>query len=103
MNKYENLIPTQTHVIPLKEKHSSNFRFGNKVVYIPHHLLIGLREDMVQNANLGYVTGWSVGYVFVRYNQGKNNQCKATNPKDLYWLDNRQDLKNLITFHKDDV
>jgi len=38
MNKYENLIPTQTHVIPLKEKHPSNFRFGNKVVYIPRQL-----------------------------------------------------------------
>jgi len=63
---------------------------GDEVVYIPRHLLIGKKEEMVKEENLGVVTSKNDTYVFVKY---KNNEgSQATKPDDLYTLRNRPDL-----------
>jgi hypothetical protein len=68
---------------------------GDKVVYIPHRLLVGDRDKMILEDNLGVVTSKNDTYVFVLY-KGKNNS-QATRPDDLFTLRNRPDLAELLT------
>jgi len=63
---------------------------GDEVVYIPKHLLVGEKSQMVKDENLGVVTSKNDTYIFVRYNGNTGSQ--ATRPEDLYTLKNRPDL-----------
>lgn len=67
---------------------------GDEVVYIPHHLLTGEKDKMVENKNLGVVTAKNDRFVFVRY-LGKEGS-EATNPTDLFTLANRDDLREIL-------
>lgn len=60
------------------------------VVYIPHYLLMGDKDKMVEDKNLGIVVDKNDIYVFVRY--GNNESVQFTYPKDLFTLKNRPDL-----------
>lgn len=66
-----------------------DIEIGDKVVYIPKHLLHGPKYLMVEDKNLGVVTSKNDKYIFVRYlGQGS----EATNADDLFTLKNRPDL-----------
>ena len=68
---------------------------GDKVVYIPNHLLMGSKDEMVQDNNLGVVTSKNDNFVFVRYLNKTNSE--ATDANDLYSLKNRPDLAERLT------
>jgi hypothetical protein len=73
----------------------NKIKIGDKVVFIPHHLLIGDKNAMVQEKNLGIVTSVNDHFAFVRFNnQTGSEACKAN---DLFTLDNRPDLQELLT------
>jgi hypothetical protein len=66
----------------------------DEVVYIPKHLLVGPKEDMVKTENLGTVISKNDDFIFVRYlNQ---ELSKATKAEELYTLKNRPDLAEQI-------
>jgi hypothetical protein len=67
---------------------------GDKVVYIPRHLLTGPKEEMVKDENLGIVTSKNDSYIFVRYKDKTGSQ--ATSANDLFTLRNRPDLASLL-------
>jgi hypothetical protein len=67
-----------------------DINIGDKVIYIPIHLLIGDKSEMVKFNNIGIVTSKNDQYVFVRYNG--TNGSQATRPDDLYSLKYRPDL-----------
>lgn len=71
-----------------------NIKIGDKVVYIPKHLLVGPRTEMVKIEHLGIVTSKNDHFVFVKYNSGVS---QATASEDLYTLRYRQDLIDQIT------
>ncbi len=72
-----------------------------EVIYIPKHLLSGERHLMEKHENLGVVTSKNEKYVFVKY-LGKTTS-NATSPKDLYFIDNRPDLKSILREENIDV
>jgi hypothetical protein len=77
----------RTFIKSYKMKHS-DINEGDKVVYIPHHLLVGDKNKMVEEKNLGVVTSKNDSYIFVRFKGNTGSQaCKA---EDLYTLKNRQ-------------
>lgn len=63
---------------------------GDPVIYIPDHLLVGPKEDMIHEENLGRVVVKNRNYVFVRYINSESS--KATKPENLYSLKQRPDL-----------
>ena len=63
---------------------------GDKVIYIPSYLLMGDRDKMMKEENLGVVTSKNDYYVFVRYNN--SIQSQGTKAEDLFSLKNRPDL-----------
>lgn len=64
---------------------------GDFVVYIPKHLLLGDKDKMVEDRNIGVVTSKNDTFVFVKYPLiGDTSQ--ATAPEDLFTLRNRPDL-----------
>ncbi len=68
-----------------------NIEKGDYVVYIPKHLLLGDKDKMVEDKNLGIVSSKNDTYVFVVYPlNGSNSQ--ATRPEDLFTLRNRPEL-----------
>ena len=67
---------------------------GDKVVYIPKYLLKGPKKDSIKEENLGVVSGKNERYVFVIYKD--KTMPQATKASDLYSLDNRPDLADLI-------
>ncbi len=67
-----------------------DIKIGDKVIYIPNHLLIGPKNEMIQENNLGEVTSKNDIYVFVRYNG--MNHSQATRADDLFSLKYRPDL-----------
>lgn len=71
-----------------------DINIGDKVVYIPEYLLIGHKDNMILEKNLGIVTSKNDRYVFVRYLN--KNGSEATNASDLFSLHNRPDLAELI-------
>jgi hypothetical protein len=71
-----------------------DIQIGDKVVYIPKHLLIADTHDIIKTENLGVVTSLNDTYVFVRY-KGKSHS-QATKPEDLFSLKNRPDLADQI-------
>lgn len=71
-----------------------NVNVGDKVIYIPHHLLVGDKDKMILEENLGVVTAKNDTYVFVRYKGRINSQ--ATSAEDLFPLKNRPDLAELL-------
>ena len=72
-------------------KKPKDFKVGDKVVYIPQHLLVGDSDKMIKEENLGIVTSINDTCVFVKYNSSPNNS-QSTNAEDLFWIDNRPDL-----------
>ena len=71
-----------------------DINIDDKVVYIPHHLLIGEKSEMVKTENLGIVISKNDIYVFVRFNEQDNSvTCK---PDDIFPLKHRPDLQELI-------
>ena len=79
----------------LKDGTTAPFEAGDKVIYIPQHLL--LHEDktqMVKEEHLGKVSSKNDTYVFVIFKG--NTTAHATSPHDLYFLHNRPDLAALI-------
>lgn len=77
-----------------KDGTTNPFEKGCKVLYVPKDKLMGPRSKMVSNKNLGIVSGKNNNYVFVNYDG--NSQAQATNPKDLFFLDNRPDLMEMV-------
>jgi len=73
-----------------KDGTTKPYQVGDDVVYIPKYLLIGKREEMIKSRHIGVVTSKNERYVFVKY--ADNEISQATNPNDLYSLDNRPDL-----------
>lgn len=71
-----------------------NISIGDEVVYIPKHLLMGEKANMIKEENLGVVTSKNDTYVFVRYKGNTGSQ--ATLPEDLFTLENRPDLKEKL-------
>jgi intein/homing endonuclease len=67
-----------------------NIKPGDKVVYIPKYLLMGPKNEMVKESNLGIVTSKNDRYVFVLYKY--DTIPKATEANDLYTLKERLDL-----------
>ena len=82
----------------LKDGTTKPFEPGDKVVYIPKHLLIGNKRDMIKAKNIGKVTSKNEHYVFVQYRGCLQSQ--ATRVQDLYFLHNRPDLEKLINDDK---
>lgn len=78
----------------IKDGTTKPFENGDKVLFIPEHLLLGDKENMLDYKNLGIVTGKNDTYVFVKYRGELRSQ--ATSPKDLYFLHNRPDLEELL-------
>ena len=72
----------------------TDIKVGDKVVYIPHRLLVGEKSKMIKEENLGEVTSLNDTYAFVRYKDKSGSQ--ATKPEDLYSLKYRPDLDELI-------
>ncbi len=77
-----------------KDGTTKPFDIGNEVIYIPKYLLEGDRDFMEKNENLGVVTSTNKRYVFVKY-LGKDTS-EATNPNDLYFIENRTDLIEIL-------
>lgn len=73
-----------------KDGTTNSFEQGDRVVYIPKYLLMGDRDKMIKEKNLGVVSSINKKFVFVRYKS--NNTAEATEPKDLYFINNREDL-----------
>lgn len=73
-----------------------DIKIGDKVIYIPDHLLIGDHDKMILIENLGIVTSKNDRFVFVRYN-GETNS-KATNAEQLFSIRNRPDLIEKLKF-----
>ena len=71
-----------------------DIQVGDKVVYVPKHLLIGPSEQIIKMENLGVVTSKNENYVFVRYRL--DSHSKATRAEDLFSLKDRPDLKELL-------
>ena len=83
----------------LKTNSVSDFKKGDKVIYIPKYLLFGEKNEMIKIENLGLVQSINHKYVFVRY---KNEIIpKSTDPVDLYFLHTRPDLENIILTFKE--
>ena len=78
----------------IKDGTTGPFDPGDYVVYIPRHLLLGDKQDMIKNHNLGTVTKINERFVFVKY-IGKNKP-EATRPEDLYFVNGRADLVKTI-------
>lgn len=79
---------SRTHKLP------SDFKEGDEVLYIPKNLLMGEKSKMVKESNLGVVTSLNDLYVFVRYMGNTGSQ--ATNADDLFWINNRPDLQEIL-------
>ena len=73
---------------------STDIKIGDKVIYIPNHLLVGNNKEMIKEENLGIVTSMNDHYVFVRYKNKSNSE--ATKPSDLFSLKDRPDLAKLL-------
>jgi len=71
-----------------------DIEIGMKVIYIPEYLLMGDKDKMIKDENIGIVTSKNDKFVFVRYS-GKNNS-QATRPDDIYSLKYRNDLAELL-------
>lgn len=67
---------------------------NDPVVYIPHHLLMGDKDKMVEDKNMGIVVSKNDTYVFVKY--GNSESSQATKPEDLFTLKNRPDLIEVL-------
>ena len=78
----------------LKDGTTSPFEKGDFVIYIPAHLLSGHKRGMIEKKHLGIVSSKNEIYVFVKYDG--NETAQATNPDDLYFLNNRPDLVESI-------
>jgi len=72
----------------------NDINIGDKVIYIPEHLLMGDLDNRIKDENLGIVTSKNTEYVFVRYKDKNNSQ--ATRADDLYSLKNREDLQKKL-------
>ena len=83
---------TQTHtdMKPYLDGTTGPFEIGDYVVHIPPHLLRGQAEYRTRFHNLGQVKSKNDHYVFVRYHSG--DTAIATEPSELFRLDNRPDL-----------
>lgn len=68
-----------------------NIKIGDYVVYIPDHLLVGDKTQIVKGKNLGVVTSKNNHYIFVRYPMNGSTP-QATRSEDLFTLRNRNDL-----------
>jgi hypothetical protein len=68
----------------------TDIKLGMNVVYIPRHLLLGLRNEQIKEENIGVVTSINESYIFVKFK--KSNYPNAVNTRDLYSLSNRPDL-----------
>jgi len=75
-------------------KKTTDFKIGTPVCYISKTALKGESGKMVETKNLGRVTSVNDKFVFVRYNS--SNTSQATDPEDLFFLNNRPDLVALI-------
>ena len=84
-----------------KDGTTKPFDIKAEVVYIPMRLLLGERHLMIKSENLGVVTSKNEKHVFVKY-LGKSTS-NATNPIDLYFIDNRPDLKSILAAENIDV
>ncbi|MEJ7647398.1 MAG: hypothetical protein WKF87_22585 [Chryseolinea sp.] len=73
----------------------NSIKVGDFVVYIPKHLLIGDRDKMIEDNNLGIVTSKNDNYIFVAY-PGQGLRSMATKAEDLFTLRYRKDLVNKI-------
>ena len=78
----------------LKDGTTKPFSKGDQVIYIPKHLLSKSHKEMVQETNLGTVVLVNAQFVFVRYLN--DIRCKATDPKDLYFIHGRPDLQEIL-------
>ena len=67
---------------------------GDKVVYIPLHLITADSNNRLAEENLGVVTSKNDRFVFVLYLG--NLRSIATSPEHLYTLQWRQDLADKI-------
>lgn len=71
-----------------------DFKEGDKVVYIPGHLLMGTEEESVLKQNLGTVSFCNDHYAFVMFiNHTTSQACYAS---DLYSIKNRPELIKLL-------
>lgn len=69
----------------------SDIKIGDYVAYIPKHLLMGPKEHMVQDDNVGIVVSKNDICVFVVYPlMGQSSM--GTSADDLYTLEYRPDL-----------
>lgn len=67
---------------------------GAKVVYVPKHLANVPGGPPIDVDNLGVVTSINDTYIFVRYLGDQHS--KATYPRDLYSLKDREDLAEMV-------
>lgn len=67
---------------------------GDLVIYIDEKRLIGPKEEMIKDENLGIVSSKNDTYVFVKF----ETSIQACRPQDLYTLRNRPDLIEKITW-----
>lgn len=82
----------------LKDGTTKPFERDDKVIYIPKFLLMAAsdigKRSMIKTENVGVVTSTNDSYVFVRYLNNEGSQ--ATSPDDLYFIDHRPDLQQLL-------
>ena len=71
-----------------------NIERGDKVVYIPKHMITADANGRLADENLGVVTSVNDTYAFVRFIDKTGSQ--AVRPEDLYTLQYRQDLADKI-------
>ena len=72
----------------------ANIKRGDKVVYIPKHLLLSDSTDRIAKENLGVVTSTNDRFAFVQFRG--NIRSQATEAEHLYTLEYRQDLAELV-------
>lgn len=80
--------------IKLKDGTTGPFGPGDKVIYVPRHLLLGDKDKITDIKNLGVVSSKNNKYVFVKFKGQETPQ--AVRPEDLYFLHARPDLQKLL-------
>jgi len=72
----------------------TDIKRGDKVVYIPAHMITASDKHRLADENLGIVTSKNDTFVFIQFLG--NIQSQAVKPEDLYTLEWRHDLQEKI-------